>query len=51
MEKYGVDEKCDTKTAADDDKCVRCGTKLSDVMMTGGIKICPKCGTEPYEEE
>lgn len=55
MEKYGVDEENnsvdETKTAqtADDLKCPTCGRKLKNVNKTGGVLICPQCGSQPFE--
>ena len=54
MEKFGVAERDDSgvKTGSENDaKCVKCGKALKDTDLTGGTKICPSCGTEPYEEK
>jgi DNA-directed RNA polymerase subunit RPC12/RpoP len=51
MEKYGVQESPLEKTATEEPQiCPNCGTKLSDVAVTGVLK-CPKCGTKPFEEK
>jgi len=50
MEKYGVDENIDQenleKKAAKG--CPECGSKLT---KHGSILVCPKHGTEPFEDE
>jgi len=55
MEKYGVDEVSSqtkkTKTAqkTDELKCPTCGKKLKNLNKTGGVLICPQCGSQPFE--
>ena len=48
MEKYGVSEKEVTsdKVAGERAVCPRCGECLEDGT---GVRKCPKCGTEPFE--
>ena len=49
MDKYAVDESSSEqldKTAATN--CPICGSK---VKLHGSVKVCPKCGTEPFEEQ
>jgi hypothetical protein len=53
MEKYGVDESLETpealnKKAAKDNTCPKCGSRLE---QHGRVLLCPKCGTEPFEED
>ena len=49
MEKYGVDQDKDPgKTAEDDSNCSSCDSELE---KHGDIKLCPKCGSEPLEED
>lgn len=51
MEKYGVDEleDEDSKTAtAKVVVCPSCGAKIRNYQITG-VKICPQCGSEPFE--
>lgn len=50
MEKYGVSEvgnKKDLEKAAAHG-CPRCG---SEVARHGVTLLCPKCGTEPFEDD
>lgn len=50
MEKYGVQEDEDkTKTASANDRCPKCGEKLTQ-EGTVNVKHCPSCGTLPFEE-
>jgi len=48
MEKYGVVEGkiAEDKVAGERANCPRCGECLED---GSGIRKCPKCGTEPFE--
>jgi ribosomal protein S27AE len=50
MEKYAVDEEFNTddmeKDAADEVKCPRCGATCE---VHGKTRICPECGTAPFE--
>jgi rubrerythrin len=51
MEKYGVDEQKDEeqeKKATDVKKCPVCG---ADVGLHGNVRVCPNCGTAPYERK
>jgi len=48
MEKYGVDEEEENKTAASEKTCPKCG---SDLEEHGAVLKCPKCGTEPFEKK
>jgi ribosomal protein S27AE len=51
MEKFGVDESLtaeDEKFASDDSKCPNCGDVLE---KHGRVLKCPKCGTEPMEQD
>ncbi len=50
MEKYGVAEREEDldKEATDEGKCPRCG---KDAERHGRVKLCPNCGTEPFEVE
>lgn len=48
MDKYGVDEgKSDKMNKLASEGCPKCGSKLE---LHGNVLICPKCGTEPFEE-
>ncbi len=51
MDKYGVWEDDDLTKTADDaaPRCRNCGTLLQD-RATTNVALCPKCGSEPYEE-
>lgn len=54
MEKYGVEEGSDAKTASrdlDDTAriCPTCGSKLESTDKTNVLK-CPHCGTRPFEQ-
>ncbi len=52
MEKFGteeVDEPAD-KQATDREKCPQCGKQLRPRSITG-IRVCPDCGTKPFEEK
>lgn len=53
MEKYGVEETDDTKTASEDGNttCPDCGASLKNSEETGGLLICQKCGTKPFEKK
>lgn len=49
MDKYGVQTEPDDndgKTAAENYKCPKCGQEL---VPTAGVRLCPNCGTEPFE--
>jgi len=50
MTKYGVDESetDDEKKASAETKCPDCG---SEVEKHGQTKICPQCGSAPFESE
>lgn len=55
MEKYGVEE-CTSntdqeKTAQETQRCPNCGSSICNPDSTGGVKLCPKCGTKPFEVE
>ena len=46
MDKYGIDQ-----SGQDDDKvaaegCPQCG---AEIVKHGEVKICPNCGTAPWE--
>lgn len=49
MEKYGVEEKeeKEEKTATDTKTCPECD---SEVTKHGRVKLCPNCGSEPFED-
>lgn len=50
MEKYGVEESEDIKTAQEgSDVCPVCGRKLEPVNTTG-VRLCRNCGTKPFEQ-
>ena len=53
MEKFGVVQREDSVKTAEDVAihCPTCGEILKDVAETGGVRICRKCGTKPFEEE
>jgi len=55
MEKYGVDEvdkKAESTKVGEDaqgaETCPKCG---NPVAHHGEVRVCPKCGTEPFEGE
>lgn len=50
MEKYGVDEGQDEKTAEKiaSSECPKCGSKI---VKHGKTLWCPSCGTEPFEAQ
>jgi uncharacterized Zn finger protein (UPF0148 family) len=53
MDKFGVVQCEDgsTKTAGDTKKyCPTCGQPLLNPDTTGGLYVCPTCGTKPFEE-
>jgi uncharacterized Zn finger protein (UPF0148 family) len=53
MEKFGVVQRDDgrLKTAENSaERCPKCGEALLSPDITGGIYVCPICGTEPFEE-
>lgn len=47
MDKYGVEE-MDEKTAEDSDACPECDAEVS---QHGRVKLCPNCGSKPFEPE
>lgn len=49
MQKYGVEES-EPKEAGEEKSnlCPSCGAVLEDSKETG-VKICPNCGTKPFE--
>jgi ribosomal protein S27AE len=49
MEKYAVDESVDTETLEKvaTAGCPQCG---SAVARNGNVLMCPRCGSEPFEE-
>jgi rubrerythrin len=51
MEKYAVDETTNNermdKLATPKGYCPVCG---QEVRVHGTVRVCPKCGTEPFEE-
>lgn len=53
MEKYGVDTESadkDEKSAADKTHCHKCGNALRSSETTN-VRLCPVCGTKPFEEK
>lgn len=46
MEKYGVEEDAESKIGTDG--CPKCGQPLE---QHGGVRKCPRCGTEPFESD
>jgi ribosomal protein S27AE len=51
MEKYGVEqEKAEEKTAQEgtEQRCPRCNSLLE---KHGDIRICPTCGSAPFESD
>ena len=47
MDKYAVvTEERDGKTAAEDDRCPKCGGRLA---QRASVDKCENCGTEPFE--
>lgn len=53
MEKYGVDEQGPTTKIGEEkeqgrETCPNCG---EPVAHHGKVRVCPKCGTEPFEGE
>jgi rubrerythrin len=52
MCKYGVDESLtlpeDEKLSSASAVCHKCGTKIE---IHGRVRVCPKCGTAPFEGE
>ena len=50
MEKYGVvEEEKESKEASDKTACPKCNSKK--IEKHGNVKICPECGTEPFESK
>jgi len=51
MKKYGVEES-EPKEAGEEksDFCPTCGMALENQAETG-VRICPICGTKPFEED
>jgi len=51
MEKYGVEQEIDVKTAQDAQgkkKCPSCCSVLRPSEHTG-VLLCPTCGSKPFE--
>jgi ribosomal protein L37AE/L43A len=52
MDKYGVDEDTTEKNALPktdaENVCPKCN---NNTEKHGNVKICPKCGSEPFEGE
>lgn len=48
MDKYGVvtEEGDLTKQGSTDERCPNCGGKIE---VHGKVKMCPRCGTKPFE--
>jgi len=48
MEKYGVEQRNDLeKYAHEEETCPSCGRQT---FLHGRVRICPKCGSEPFEQ-
>ena len=51
MTKYGVDESDDEKAASVAPPTTRCPSCGNEVEVHGRTRICPQCGSKPFEPE